>query len=244
MKSWLQLFRAPNLFTVPGDSLAGWLLASGAAGATDATRGIAVVSPALFLVIIASLCLYSFGLVLNDLKDLDVDRVERPNRPLPSGKVNVSAAWTVAFVLALAGILLCALASVWTLCCGLALCVAIISYNCGLKKIPVIGPVNMGLCRGFNVLLGAALAGAFPMAAIAAACFVTIYITGVTSLARVETTNPAIPPFVGKLIRGLIPIQAFFCVISGAGTIAWISAALLLALWPLSAAVGKKFYAS
>ena len=28
LRTWLQLFRAPNLFTVPGDPLAGYLLAS------------------------------------------------------------------------------------------------------------------------------------------------------------------------------------------------------------------------
>ena len=29
MKAWLQLFRVPNLFTVPGDPLAGFLIATG-----------------------------------------------------------------------------------------------------------------------------------------------------------------------------------------------------------------------
>lgn len=236
MKSWLQLLRVPNLFTVPGDPVAGWLLASGA-GLTF--------RPAFFLVIAASLSLYSFGLVLNDLMDLRVDRVERPARPLPAREICLFAAWTVAILLVALGIVLCARASRATLYCGIALTAAIISYNCGIKRIAVAGAVNMGVCRGLNMLLGAAFAGAFPIPVIAAVCFVTVYITGITSLARAETANPAIPPLVGKLIRGLIPIQAIFCVISGTGQIAWISAAfLVVVLWPLSQIVGRRFYAS
>src|SRR5690242_3666498 len=74
IRTWLQLFRAPNLLTVPGDPLAGYLLAS--FGSVD---------DKLSLAIGASLSFYAGGLLLNDLADLPEDRRERPNRPLPSG---------------------------------------------------------------------------------------------------------------------------------------------------------------
>src|SRR5438132_6940273 len=95
LKAWLQLVRAPNLFTVPGDPLAGYLLAS---------PGGARPSGALFCVIAASLCLYTYGLVLNDLADLAEDRRDRPFRPLPSGAVNPRTAAQAASLLALAGL--------------------------------------------------------------------------------------------------------------------------------------------
>ena len=73
-RTWLQLFRAPNLFTAPGDPLAGYLLANFGAG-IDGT---------LPLVIIACLLFYGAGLLLNDFADLEEDRRDRPSRPLPS----------------------------------------------------------------------------------------------------------------------------------------------------------------
>jgi len=236
MKSWLQLFRAPNLFTVPGDPLAGFLLASGAA---------VEFRPELFLVIVASMSLYSFGLVLNDLVDLREDRRERPSRPLPSGKVMPGAAWIVAILLVALGLGLCALAGMMTLYSGSALALAIVAYNCGLKKIPAVGAVVMGSCRGLSVMLGATLLPSFSMLALAAALVIASYITAVTTLARIETSHPAIPPLIGKLIRALILVQAVFCAISRTGVAGWICACVLaLALWPLSRIVGRRFYGS
>ena len=68
LKNWLQLLRAPNLFTVPGDPLAGFLLASGGE----------FVAYAAFLAMGASICFYCGGLLLNDLADLEEDRRDRP----------------------------------------------------------------------------------------------------------------------------------------------------------------------
>jgi len=236
MKSWLQLFRAPNLFTVPGDPLAGYLLASAGTGAFH---------PAVAAIIAASILFYGFGLLLNDLMDLDEDRAERPSRPLPRGEVRPKIVWLVAAAIGIAGLVICALTGAKTFYCGGAIILAVIAYDCGLKKIPVIGVINMGACRGLNVLLGASLAQTFAPPALAGAALIAAYIAGVTLLARHETGNPATPPLIGRLIRALILIQAFLCAISGSHPADWICAAILaLALWPLSRLVGKRFYAS
>jgi len=59
-EAWLRLFRLPNLLTVPGDVLAGFLLTSTiTAGAWGK----------LLLAIPSSLMLYAAGLLLNDLFD-------------------------------------------------------------------------------------------------------------------------------------------------------------------------------
>ncbi|MEA3189035.1 MAG: hypothetical protein QOD99_2865, partial [Chthoniobacter sp.] len=72
LRTWLQLFRAPNLFTVPGDPLAGYLLV---------VRG--SFNGAVLPAIGASICFYAAGLLMNDLADFAEDRRERPERPLP-----------------------------------------------------------------------------------------------------------------------------------------------------------------
>ena len=95
IRTWLQLFRAPNLFTVPGDPLAGYVLASYGAFESD-----------VFYAVGASVCFYAAGLLDNDLADLAEDRVERPFRPLPSGAAKPLTVALVAAVLTGAGLLL------------------------------------------------------------------------------------------------------------------------------------------
>jgi 4-hydroxybenzoate polyprenyltransferase len=191
LRTWLQLFRAPNLFTVPGDPLAGYLLASYGA-----------VEPNLFLPLVASVCFYAGGLLLNDLVDLHEDLAERPQRPLPSGAASSVAVRTVMGFLFLGGLVLCLAAGPWSLGVGALLLGAILGYNLECKRLPIIGAFNMGLCRGLSVLLGATAVPhgelSIPLMMhgrldhlVVALLFVTFYIAAVTHLARFETKNTA-----------------------------------------------------
>ena len=99
------------------------------------------------------MAIYAAGIVLNDPFDLEIDRVERPGRPLPSGRVSRRfAAWL--------GV--ASWRSAWpggaerlggepVVAALLAACV--LAYDAGLKH-TVLGPQVMGACRGLNVLLG------------------------------------------------------------------------------------------
>lgn len=191
LRTWLQLFRAPNLFTVPGDPLAGYLLACYGA-----------VESKIALPVIASLLFYASGLLLNDLADLGEDRAERPSRPLPSGAASRGTVLAVMIALAAAGLTLCAIAGIWPLGIGIALLLAIASYNLGSKRLPIIGAVNMGLCRGLSLLLGATVVPhgelTIPLMQhgrldhlVAAFLLTTLFIAAVTNLARFETKTAA-----------------------------------------------------
>src|SRR6516162_4315085 len=84
VRLYAQLVRLPNVFTAMADIALGLL----AAGGSLAGWGTGL------LLLLASSCLYSAGMVWNDVFDLEQDRRERPFRPLPSGKVTRrSAAW-------------------------------------------------------------------------------------------------------------------------------------------------------
>jgi hypothetical protein len=151
MKAWLQLFRFPNLLTVPGDPLAAFLIATG--GHLDLR-----VWPAIG----ASLCLYAAGLAMNDLADLKEDQRERPNRPLASGAVSTSAAWGAVIALSVGALaLLSWAAGNFATTVGIGLLVHIALYNFLTKRIPFIGALNMGVCRALSVALGAVV-GAGP----------------------------------------------------------------------------------
>lgn len=144
--SWLRLLRAPNLLTVPGDPMAGYLLATVGAGAGFSWSPLCAVG--------ASLCFYCFGLILNDLVDLKVDSEERPERPLPSGEISFARARGAALAFAISGLNLALFAGGAVFYTAAVLAALIIFYNAGFKNLRVVGVVTMGLCRGFSFLLG------------------------------------------------------------------------------------------
>lgn len=182
MLSFAQLLRLPNVFTAWADVFMGFLF----------TREALEPIPVFVWLLLASSLLYLAGMVLNDVFDVELDRRQRPGRPLPSGRI----AWTTAMrlgVLLLIGGVTCAwLASAAAQDArpgfvGTALAVLVVSYDAYLKRTPL-GPLAMGACRCLNVLLGmSALDGAWqPVHGIVAGGLGT-YIVGVTWFARHET---------------------------------------------------------
>ncbi|MDB4460324.1 UbiA family prenyltransferase [Mariniblastus sp.] len=122
----------------------------------------------LCLLVLASSLLYSSGMVLNDVFDIEIDRIQRPSRPLPSGKISHQTAKTVGYLLLFLGVLVASLAgwigsgsnpylptSPFTRATLIAILLAacILLYNGALKR-TLLAPFLMGSCRGLNVLLG------------------------------------------------------------------------------------------
>jgi hypothetical protein len=142
-RAWAELLRLPALFTVPGDALAG----AAAVSARPTSRTL--------LAIASSLCLYEAGMALNDWADRDVDAVERPHRPLPSGRIRPAAALGAACALTGAGLSLAACAGRPALTVAVPLAATVWAYDLALKNTPA-GPFAMATARGLDLLLGAA----------------------------------------------------------------------------------------
>jgi 4-hydroxybenzoate polyprenyltransferase len=181
-QGFLQLMRLPNIFTAMADVAMGFLFVKVDADASDWR--------VLGLLLGASVALYVGGVVMNDVVDRELDSVERPNRPLPSGSVTVKAACIFCGVLLFAGTAFGWAASFATgsfrpgmVASLLLLCILL--YN-GLLKTTPLGPVAMGCCRLLNVLLGMSVAGAFAAENWLVAGGVGLYIAGVTWFARTE----------------------------------------------------------
>ena len=184
IKAWLELLRLPNLFTVPGDVLVGWCLMGGLA------HGIWPIC----LTITASLCLYATGLLLNDVMDVRVDTRERPHRPIPSGRVSLRSVLAVTPVLGTLGIVLAW--QNWP--CAAILLGLVVFYDVLAKRIPGLGVLTMGACRGVNVLFGA-LCVASPEAIVqnrlmlVAIGFFVLYTLLISIVARNEA-DPTVTP--------------------------------------------------
>jgi 4-hydroxybenzoate polyprenyltransferase len=190
LRAWLQLVRPPNLFTVPGDPLAGYFLVSGTSGCLTQSDGRAL------LTALAALLLYMGGLIGNDVADLEEDRRDRPTRPIPSGQVSRSAAFAASTICAVLGLLAAFAAGLAPFAMACLTQLAIMLYNGGLKKFAIPGALTMGACRGLSFLMGAAVA--FPgcdlgiSLAWLSAIGVTLYIAGVTWIADRETVEERI----------------------------------------------------
>ena len=86
LRSWFQLIRLPHLFTVPGDPLIGFLIAGGLA--QSAGGGFFPIAAVCFISFSMSL----FGIITNDLADIQIDSTQHPDRPLPRGVISPRAA--------------------------------------------------------------------------------------------------------------------------------------------------------
>ena len=142
LRDLVELTRAPAALSVPGDAVAG---AAAADQLGPRTAGLAA----------ASVCLYWAGMAANDWSDRDLDAKERPERPIPSGRVTPNQALGLAVGLTGAGLAVAALAGGRrALRVAAPLAGAVWAYDLALKNGPV-GPAGMAVCRGLDVLLGA-----------------------------------------------------------------------------------------
>lgn len=189
----MHLVRAPAALTAPGDTLAG------ATAAGRPLRGRRLALPA------ASVALYWAGMALNDYVDRVLDNVERPERPIPSGRISPDQALAVAGGLTVAGLGLAGAGGGRdALRIAAPLVGTIWAYDLWLKHTPA-GPAAMAACRGLDVLLGAgwqARRRGLPAAAALAA-----HTLGVTVLSRGEVHGgspaTAATAVAGSVLAGL-----------------------------------------
>jgi len=175
VRDLVELVRAPAALSVPGDILCG----AAAASVPHSPRTAAIASSAV--------CLYWAGMALNDFADREVDTAERPERPIPSGRVRPATALGVASVLTGAGLVFAAAGGGRrTLRFALPLTAAIWGYDLGLKSTRA-GPAAMAACRGLDVMLGASTGRAG--AAVPAALAVGTHTYAVTLLSRSEVSG-------------------------------------------------------
>lgn len=145
LRQYLLLIRVPNLFTVPSNIMSGYFALT---PSSNADLG------QLISLIISSVFLYISGIVLNDYFDIEVDRKERPNRPLVSGRITRRSALIIAGASIIAANILAFLVSWASLVISASLTAVIIAYNYQLKRNAVSNPLTMASARFLNVILG------------------------------------------------------------------------------------------
>ncbi|HAO99991.1 MAG TPA: hypothetical protein DCQ83_08115 [Fibrobacteres bacterium] len=145
LKSFFQLVRIPTVFSALSNVYAGYWIGGGIAGVTPLLSGL----------LAAGLYLMA-GMALNDIADYKVDARERPERPLPSRAISLSAAWLFSMAMLGSAMILQWLANPVAAFVGALLALCILAYNFFLKG-TFLGPLAMGTCRMLNLLCGITL---------------------------------------------------------------------------------------
>lgn len=201
--AYLQLMRPANILTAWADILAGFAV-SGALLTT---------TPALAWLLLSTTGLYGGGVVFNDVFDAELDAVERPERPIPSDRASRQGATILGSVLLVVGII--AAAQVSWLSAGLAafIACAALCYDAIAKHHSLVGPLNMGLCRGGNVLLGVSAVPAMVSDRWYLAIIPILYIGAITAISQGEVHG-------GKRATGVIALVLISVVIGSVLVIA------------------------
>jgi len=148
MLNILKLMRLQLVFTAMADSFAGYILStSGEFGYLGYPIGLMGISG----------LLYSFGMVLNDLVDVEKDRSIYPTRVLPQGKLSKKSAGLLSIALVVGALTLAFLLRRETLIMTVIIVLLIFIYNVFGKNIKGVGAVNIGVIRFCNFGLGGTL---------------------------------------------------------------------------------------
>ena len=178
-----RLVRLPLVVTALGDPVAGFYLAGGGDSFLPCL-GVAL----------ASALLYMGGMVLNDVFDLEVDRVHHPRRVLPSEAVSPARALQAGAACLAAGVTAAAFVHFVAGVTALILSAAILFDNLVHKRFALVGCLTMGICRGMSLLMGIHAAVGFspPTRIHWAVVLHAVYIASITALSLLEDREGAL----------------------------------------------------
>ena len=142
--------------------------------------------PSIIWLILSTMGLYAGGVVMNDVFDEKLDAIERPERPIPSGLIPKPEATSLGLSLLAAGVFLAFLVSILSGAIALLIAIAALVYDKWAKHHSFLGPLNMGTCRGLNLLLGLSIIPELVGDRWYLALVPVVYIAAITMISRGE----------------------------------------------------------
>ncbi|BAB66520.1 UbiA family prenyltransferase [Sulfurisphaera tokodaii] len=94
------------------------------------------------------------GYIINDVFDIEIDKINKPNRPLPSGRIKISRARSLSIVLFLVGIVLSVLLNIYAFIIALLTVLALYYYAKDLKKQGLVGNLIVALTSALSAFYG------------------------------------------------------------------------------------------
>jgi 4-hydroxybenzoate polyprenyltransferase len=217
VKTYMTLFRVSNLPTIWSNVLTALLLCNAPFSWTG------------MITLVLSLSLfYCGGMVFNDICDAEIDSLQRPSRPIPSGKISRREASKVAALLFISAcaLLLTTPHPVAAALSGMLLLACILLYDLFHKGNPL-SVLLMAACR-FMVyaVAGYAVTGSITCVLLTIGLIQFSYIILVSLTARYENKRPKpFPiPVIPLMLAGICIIDSIF--LSFSLSIFWLSAGI------------------
>jgi geranylgeranylglycerol-phosphate geranylgeranyltransferase len=153
LRETLALIRAKNSIMVGFAVLVGIAVAS-----HDPTR---LVSRVALLGFLTGFTISSFSMISNDIYDIEVDKLNQPDRPLPSGRVSKKQAWAVAFAFLAVGACCSALTGLVDFLIASVFALIAWVYNWRIKKYGVAGNCLVALSIAIPYVYGTVSIGSY-----------------------------------------------------------------------------------
>lgn len=219
LRTLLVLGRVSNLPTVWSNCLAGWLISG--------SRSIR----SLLLLCAGATALYIGGMYLNDAFDVEFDRLNRKERPIPSGAISVGDVWGYGLSWLGLGLALLYFFSAVTFTLAVALVLSILLYD-AIHKAIAFSPVIMAACR-FLLFVMAASVGASGVTGLSVwtATALFCYIVGLSFVAKSESNRGPIRYWPCLLL--LVPLFLAWLVNAGDFRKQSLLLSIILFLWIL-----------
>jgi 4-hydroxybenzoate polyprenyltransferase len=159
--------------------------------------------------------LYGGGIVFNDVFDIKIYNLERPERPLPRGLISLQSAAIYGILLLAMGIISAFLVNQTAGIVAILISISALVYDKWGKNHKWLGPPNMGLCRGLNLLLGISILPEMVFELWYLAFIPIIYISAITMISRGEVSGSSKTPlqvaaFLYALVIGMILTFSYF----------------------------------
>lgn len=118
---------------------------------------------ALPLAMVIAFLITGAGNVINDYLDIESDRINRPKRPIPSGRVSKDAALAFSMILFLAGILISGFINWGVFFIAILNSVILMLYSVSLQDKLLLGNLSIGYLVGSTFLFGGFATGNYAM---------------------------------------------------------------------------------
>lgn len=141
----------------------------------------------IILLCISTACLYAGGIVFNDVFDIEADKINRPERVIPSGRVSLKEAKILGITLFILGIISAFIVTSFSGFLAIIISFLALTYDKYSKHHGFLGPINMGLCRGVNLILGMSILPNLEPKYYLIGLLPVIFIAAITLTAQKET---------------------------------------------------------
>ncbi len=113
----------------------------------------------LFLAAFIGFIITAAGNSMNDIIDIDIDKINRPQRPLPSLKLTIRQAWILFVFLLITSLVLSLIINYLAFLIVLLSNALLILYSFSVKKVPIFGNIVISFLTAYAFIFGGMVVG-------------------------------------------------------------------------------------